>query len=107
MANRQHYVQSAKAVSSTFSDSGLFGVQLTANSDSCGKAVENAITELKSMSKITPSELNAAKGFLLNSVLTAMDRTEERLEEAAKNVDLSYLAQRVRQSHALGIRRSD
>jgi hypothetical protein len=42
--------------------------------------------QLKSLNKISTQELQQAKAKLLNQVFLAMDRTQDRLEESARNV---------------------
>lgn len=79
-------VESGKAVQANFQDSGLFGVQFSVASDKANHGLETGVNALKHLTKVTPQELNIAKSLLTNSLLTAMDRSADRLEEAAKNV---------------------
>lgn len=81
-------VESGKAVQANFQDSGLFGVQFSVASDKANHGLETGVNALKHLTKVTPQELNIAKSLLTNSLLTAMDRSADRLEEAAKNVNI-------------------
>lgn len=87
MVQKNHFIDSVTTLNSTFTDSGLFGIQLTGSADQGNNALTLATAELKGLtSTISAEELARAKAVLKTDVLFALERQGDRLEEAAKNV---------------------
>jgi len=73
----------------TFSDAGLFGVKIIGSADKGSELLSNVVTELKALTgPITNAELSRAKNLLKTQLYLALERTADRLEEAAKNVKI-------------------
>lgn len=86
LMQKHSFVDSASAVNSHFSDSGLFGLTVE-GPGSHSKELLNVLTdELNRLkSPIDEVELNRAKNILKMNILMAMERSEDRLEEIARN----------------------
>lgn len=87
-AGKDVAVDRAVALQSNFSDSGLFGLQAAVASDAAQRGLDGMVNVIKGMNKVDKVELNQAKAVLMNSLLTHLDRSADRLEEAAKNVNI-------------------
>lgn len=86
LLGRHSYIDGASTINSSFSDSGLFGMNIegagTHSQDLLGRLVD----ELNSLkAPLDEQELNRAKNCAKMSILQAMERTESRLEEIARN----------------------
>lgn len=70
-----------------FTDSGLFGLRTSGSADRAKDILNHSIAELKAIaSGVNADELLTAKAALKNSVLSALERQTDRLEETVKNV---------------------
>lgn len=87
-AGKDVAVDRAVALQSNFSDSGLFGLQAAVASDAAQRGLDGMVNVIKGMNQVNKAELNQAKAVLMNSLLTHLDRSADRLEEAAKNVNI-------------------
>ena len=86
MLGRYSYVDGASVINSSFSDSGLFGLSVEGygqNSYDLMGRVTDQLNGLKG--NIDEVELNRAKNCAKMSILSAMESTETRLEEIARN----------------------
>lgn len=81
------YFDHAEALNFHFTDSGLFGLRTTGSADRAKDILNHSIAELKAVATgVSAEELLSAKASLKNSVLTALERQTDRLEETVKNV---------------------
>jgi len=81
------YVDAAESLNFNFTDSGLFGLRVTGSADKAKDLLTASVAELKALAtSVTAEELAIAKSTLKNSVLTALERQADRLEETVKNV---------------------
>jgi len=81
------FIDSANALNFHFSDSGIFGLSVTGAASSGPEILKALIGELKGLTqKISAEELTRAKNILKSNILMAMERQQDRLEEAVKNV---------------------
>ena len=79
-------MDSASAINSHFSDSGLFGIQLEGPGSHSQELMGVLVEELANLrNPIDDVELNRSKNVLKMNVLMAMERSEDRLEEIARN----------------------
>ena len=81
-----NFVDSASSINSHFTDSGLFGINVTgpgAHSADLLYAAREILHGLRQ--NISEVELNRAKNILKMQVLMAMERQDDRLEEIARN----------------------
>jgi len=86
MMQKNPYVDGASALNHHFTDSGLFGITVEGSGSHSQDLMNLAIEELNSLKQpIDEVELNRAKNILKMNVLMAMERTEDRLEEIARN----------------------
>jgi len=86
MMQRNNFVDSASAINSHFSDSGLFGIQLEGPGSHSQELMGVLVEELANLrNPIDDVELNRSKNVLKMNVLMAMERSEDRLEEIARN----------------------
>jgi mitochondrial-processing peptidase subunit alpha len=86
MMQRNNFVDSASAINSHFSDSGLFGIQLEGPGSHSQELMGVLVEELTNLrNPIDDVELNRSKNVLKMNVLMAMERSEDRLEEIARN----------------------
>ena len=86
LMQKHSFVDGASSVNSHFSDSGLFGLTIE-GPGSHSKELMHALTEeLNNLkNRIDDVELNRAKNILKMNILMAMERSEDRLEEIARN----------------------
>jgi processing peptidase subunit alpha len=86
MMQRNNFVDSASAINSHFSDSGLFGIQLEGPGSHSQELMGVLVEEFCNLrNPIDDVELNRSKNVLKMNVLMAMERSEDRLEEIARN----------------------
>lgn len=83
---KNNFVDSASAINSHFSDSGLFGLQIEGPGSHSAELMNVLVEELNQLREPIPEqELARAKNILKMNVLLAMENQEERLEEVARN----------------------
>lgn len=84
---KHSFADTAESVNFNFSDAGLLGVKVTGSADKGAELLQLAIGELKSLAgPIKNDELQRAKNILKTNIYLALERTADRLEEAAKNL---------------------
>jgi predicted Zn-dependent peptidase len=89
LMQRYNYVDGAQAINSHFSDSGLFGMSIEGPGSHSQELMSVLVEELNNLKNpIDEVELNRAKNVLKMNILMAMERTEDRLEEIARNYQL-------------------
>jgi len=83
---RHNYVDGASALNTHFSDSGLFGMTIEGPGSHSNELMSLLTEELGNLKNhIDDVELNRAKNILKMNILMAMERSEDRLEEIARN----------------------
>jgi len=83
---KNNFVDGASALNHHFTDSGLFGITIEGSGSHSQDLMNLAIEELNALKEpIDEVELNRAKNILKMNVLMAMERTDDRLEEIARN----------------------
>merc|ERR1719446_1631840 len=86
MMQKNPFVDGASALNHHFTDSGLFGITVEGSGSHSQDLMNLAIEELNGLKEpIDEVELNRAKNILKMNILMAMERTEDRLEEIARN----------------------
>ena len=86
LMQKHNFVDGASALNSHFSDSGLFGMTIEGPGSHSKELMSLVTDELNALkAPIDEVELNRAKNILKMNVLMAMERTEDRLEEIARN----------------------
>jgi len=86
LMQKNNFVDSASAINSHFSDSGLFGLQIEGPGSHSAELMNVLVEELNQLREPIPEqELARAKNILKMNVLLAMENQEERLEEIARN----------------------
>ena len=86
MMQRHTFVDGASALNSHFTDSGLFGMSVEGPGSHSNELMSVMLEELNRLKEpIGDEELNRAKNILKMNLLMAMERSEDRLEEIAKN----------------------
>ena len=86
LMQKNPFVDGASALNHHFTDSGLFGITIEGSGSHSQDLMNLAIEELNALkAPIDETELNRAKNILKMNVLMAMERTEDRLEEIARN----------------------
>ena len=86
MMQRNNFVDGASALNHHFSDSGLFGLTIEGPGSHSQELMSVLTEELAGLKDhIDDAELNRAKNVLKMNVLMAMERSEDRLEEIARN----------------------
>lgn len=79
-------VDGASALNHHFTDSGLFGMTIEGPGAQSDELMKLLLQELNGLREsIDEVELNRAKNILKMQVLMAMERTDDRLEEIARN----------------------
>lgn len=87
LLQKHSYLDAAEALNFHFTDSGLFGLRVTGSADKAKDILNGSVAELKSLAtSISADELLTAKNTLKLSVLTALERQTDRLEETVKNI---------------------
>lgn len=83
---RNNFVDGINAVNSHFSDSGLFGITIEGPGSHSAELMGVATEQLDALrNPIDEIELNRAKNTLKMNILMAMERSDDRLEEIARN----------------------
>ena len=86
LMQKHNFVDGASAINSHFSDSGLFGMTIEGPGSHSQELMSLLVEELNALKNpIDETELNRAKNILKMNVLMAMERSEDRLEEIARN----------------------
>jgi len=83
---RHNFVDGVSGVNTHFSDSGLFGLTIEGPGSHSQELFGVLTEELNNLrNPIDEVELNRAKNILKMNILMAMERSEDRLEEIARN----------------------
>ena len=86
MMQQYDFVDSASAMNSHFTDSGLFGMNIEGPGSHSAELMQVLLQEMSRLKEPIPdAELARAKNILKMNVLMAMERQDERLEEIARN----------------------
>ena len=86
LMQRHNFVDGASALNTHFSDSGLFGMSIEGPGSHSQELMNVLTEELNNLKNpIDDIELNRAKNILKMNILMAMERSEDRLEEIARN----------------------
>jgi len=86
LMQKHNYVDGASAMNSHFMDSGLFGINIEGPGSHSQELMSLAVEELNRLKEpIDEVELNRAKNILKMNILRALEKTEDRLEEIARN----------------------
>ena len=86
LMQRHNFVDGASAMNTHFSDSGLFGMSIEGPGSHSAELLNLLTEELNNLKNpIDDVELNRAKNILKMNILMAMERSEDRLEEIARN----------------------
>lgn len=86
LMQKHNFVDGASALNNHFSDSGLFGMSIEGPGSHSQELMSVLTEELNNLKNpIDEVELNRAKNILKMNVLMAMERSEDRLEEIARN----------------------
>jgi processing peptidase subunit alpha len=86
MMQKHNFVDGASAINTHFSDSGLFGMTVEGPGSHSAELMNVLTDELNNLKNpIDEVELNRAKNILKMNILMAMERSEDRLEEIARN----------------------
>jgi processing peptidase subunit alpha len=86
LMQKHNFVEGASAINSHFTDSGLFGMSIEGPGSHSHELMSLLLEELNGLKNpIDEIELNRAKNILKMNVLMAMERTDDRLEEIARN----------------------
>lgn len=86
LMQKNNFVESAGAINSHYSDSGLFGMSITGPDESSADLMKVLLAELaKLKTRIPDEELERAKNILKINILMALERKEDRVEEIARN----------------------
>lgn len=86
LLSKHNFVDGASALNSHFTDSGLFGMTIEGPGSHAQELMSLVVEELNQLKNpIDEVELNRAKNILKMNVLMAMERSEDRLEEIARN----------------------
>ena len=86
LMQKHNFVDGASAINSHFTDSGLFGMTIEGPGSHSQELMGVLVDELNNLKNpIDEIELNRAKNILKMNILMAMERTEDRLEEIARN----------------------
>ena len=84
---RYQFIVGVDAINQNFTDSGIFGLNVKGHSTNAGDLGTILVNELKGLKQgITDLELQRAKNIFKINILMALERQEDRLEEATKNV---------------------
>mmetsp|Transcript_5624 Transcript_5624/g.4287 ORF Transcript_5624/g.4287 Transcript_5624/m.4287 type:complete len:232 (-) Transcript_5624:175-870(-) len=86
LMQRFHFVEGVQSVSSHFSDTGLFGINISGPSSHAAELMYVIVEELNKLKlKVSDEELARAKNILKMNILMALERKEDRTEELARN----------------------
>jgi len=83
---QQHaFVNSASAINSHFTDTGLFGMNIEGPGSHSAELLSVMLEELNALREPIPdAELNRAKNILKMNIIMALERSDNRLEEMAR-----------------------
>jgi len=85
MMQQHAFVNSASAINSHFTDSGLFGMNVEGPASHSAELLSVMLEELNRLREPIPeAELNRAKNILKMNILMALERSDNRLEEMAR-----------------------
>ena len=83
---KYNFVENVEGVCASFTDSGLFGIQIQGSSSHAQELMDVALGELNALRNgVSDEELQRAKTNLKFNVLTSVERQGDRLEEMARN----------------------
>jgi predicted Zn-dependent peptidase len=83
---KHNFVDSASALNNHFTDSGLFGMTIEGPGSHSAELMGLLTDELNGLKNpIDEVELNRAKNILKMNILMVLERSEDRLEEIARN----------------------
>ena len=86
LLSRHSYIDGASTINSAFSDSGLFGMSIEGAGSHSQDLMGRLVDEVNGLKEhIDETELNRAKNCAKMSILSTMERSENRLEEIARN----------------------
>ena len=86
LMQKNNFVDGASGINSHFTDSGLFGMSIEGPGSHSHELMSLCVETLNGLKEpIDEIELNRAKNILKMNVLMAMERSEDRLEEVARN----------------------
>jgi processing peptidase subunit alpha len=86
LMQKHNFVDGASGINSHFTDSGLFGMTIEGPGSHSAELMSLLCEELNGLKHtIEEVELNRAKNILKMNVLMAMERSDDRLEEVARN----------------------
>ena len=86
LMQKHNFVDGASALNTHFSDSGLFGMSIEGPGSHSAELMSVLTEEMNNLrNPIDEVELNRAKNILKMNILMAMERSEDRLEEIARN----------------------
>jgi predicted Zn-dependent peptidase len=86
LMQQHNFIDGASCINSHFTDSGLFGINVTGPGSHSADLLAVAMETLHGLREnISETELNRAKNILKMNVLMAMERQDDRLEEIARN----------------------
>jgi len=86
LMQRHNFVDSASSLNNHFTDSGLFGMSIEGPGSHSQDLMAVLLDELNRLKEPIPDEeLTRAKNILKMNILMSMERTEDRLEEIARN----------------------
>ena len=86
MMQQHSFVDAASSINHHFTDSGLFGLTVEGPGSHSKEMLNLVIDQLNELKNpIDDVELNRAKNILKMNVLMALERSEDRLEELARN----------------------
>lgn len=89
LVHKHNFVDGASGINVNYSDSGLFGMSIEGPGAASQDLMNVLVEELNNLKNpIDEIELNRAKSVLKMNILLAMEKTEDRLEEIARNYQL-------------------
>jgi len=81
------FIDSARSLNFHFSDSGLFGLNVSGLASNGNDILSALVGEIKGLTqKIPADELQRAKNILKSDILRALERQQDRVEESVKNI---------------------
>jgi processing peptidase subunit alpha len=86
LMQKHNFVDGVSSINSHFSDSGLFGLTIEGPSSHSQELMHVLLEELNRLKEpISDEELNRTKNVLKMNILMSMERSDDRLEEIARN----------------------
>jgi len=81
------YISSGRAINLTFTDTGLFGIEVSGLAATGKNILNDACAELKRLTQtINAEELNRAKNLAKTNLCLSLEEQGDRMEEAVKNL---------------------